>query len=239
VALRKCFSQDEAFNERMYARQIAVMKGQAFNVVETLKDRSHGPLELTRRTRVCVWDDLQEIPTVVPLRQSTDDARKSHDRDAMKHAHEREELDIGASRELPPDPASTAFPFPSGEGIKPSLFNTSREHSREDENVPAASANEADLGHKPVISITTPPARSPGRRPPNKGRMSYDEPRRPWMTDSRKRNLSFTAKPWQDDEESDGDLGYAVTEDMESYTKKVIVERLETVKTSNPVFTWC
>lgn len=37
----------------------------------------------------------------------------------------------------------------------------------------------------------------------------------------------------------EGDLGYAAAEGMEGNEKKVIVERLETVKSSNPVFTWC
>src|SRR5579862_3638471 len=39
--LRRVFSQDSDFQERMFARQIAVMKGQAWNVVETLKIPDH------------------------------------------------------------------------------------------------------------------------------------------------------------------------------------------------------
>ena len=53
--LRRLFEQDSDFTERMFQRQIAVLKGQAFNVVETLKTPDQGPLELTRRTRVHVW----------------------------------------------------------------------------------------------------------------------------------------------------------------------------------------
>lgn len=53
--LRRLFEQDSDFKERMFQRQIAVLKGQAFNVVETLKTPDQGPLELTRRTRVHVW----------------------------------------------------------------------------------------------------------------------------------------------------------------------------------------
>jgi hypothetical protein len=37
----------------------------------------------------------------------------------------------------------------------------------------------------------------------------------------------------------EGDLGYAVAEGMEGNQRKVIVERLEAVKSKNPVFTWC
>ena len=53
--LRALFEQDTDFKERMFQKQMAVLKGQAFNVVETLKSPDQGPLELTRRTRVHVW----------------------------------------------------------------------------------------------------------------------------------------------------------------------------------------
>ena len=53
--LRKLFEQDSDFKERMFQKQLAVLKGQAFNVVETLKAADQGPLELTRRTRMHVW----------------------------------------------------------------------------------------------------------------------------------------------------------------------------------------
>lgn len=53
--LREFFELDADFKERMFAKQMAVLKGQAFNVVETLKSPDQGPLELTRRTRVHVW----------------------------------------------------------------------------------------------------------------------------------------------------------------------------------------
>lgn len=53
--LRKLFEQDSDFKERMFQKQIAVLKGQAFNVLETLKTPDQGPLELTRRARVHIW----------------------------------------------------------------------------------------------------------------------------------------------------------------------------------------
>jgi phosphatidylinositol 4-kinase type 2 len=42
-----------------------------------------------------------------------------------------------------------------------------------------------------------------------------------------------------DDEFEEGDLGFSAAEDQEGRTRRVIVERLETVKTRNPVFSWC
>ena len=53
--LRELFEMDTDFKERMFSKQMAVLKGQAFNVVETLKSPDQGPLELTRRARVHVW----------------------------------------------------------------------------------------------------------------------------------------------------------------------------------------
>ncbi|KAF2722876.1 hypothetical protein K431DRAFT_283388 [Polychaeton citri CBS 116435] len=76
VKLRHVFEIDADFKERMFARQIAVMKGQAWNVVETLKMPDHGPLELTRRQRVCVWDDIVDVPVAVPLERPSEEMRR-------------------------------------------------------------------------------------------------------------------------------------------------------------------
>ncbi|KAL2255889.1 hypothetical protein VTK26DRAFT_2529 [Humicola hyalothermophila] len=76
MALRRVFQMDQDFQERMFARQIAVMKGQAWNVVETLKTPDHGPLELTRRAKVCVWDDLVDVPVAVPMRVASAEMRR-------------------------------------------------------------------------------------------------------------------------------------------------------------------
>jgi phosphatidylinositol 4-kinase type 2 len=42
-------------------RQLAVIKGQAWNIVQSLRHHDEGPLELTRRVKVLVWDDEIEI----------------------------------------------------------------------------------------------------------------------------------------------------------------------------------
>ncbi|CAE6511120.1 unnamed protein product [Rhizoctonia solani] len=94
--LRKLFCQDPDFNERMFDRQMAVLKGQGWNIVQSLKRNVGlffhktlgvdtdfgsrkkvlidymrfdvftncmfpGPLELTRRVKVLVWDDEVEV----------------------------------------------------------------------------------------------------------------------------------------------------------------------------------
>ncbi|ODV96219.1 hypothetical protein PACTADRAFT_49604 [Pachysolen tannophilus NRRL Y-2460] len=67
ILFREMFSRDTEFKERMWRKQWAVMKGQTFNVVETLKTPGQGPLELARRTRMMVWDDEMDVPVKVPV----------------------------------------------------------------------------------------------------------------------------------------------------------------------------
>ncbi|KAK0504617.1 phosphatidylinositol 3 and 4-kinase-domain-containing protein [Armillaria luteobubalina] len=59
--LEKLFAVDPDFHPKMFARQLAVMKGQAWNIVQSLKHSDEGPLELTRRTKALVWDDELEL----------------------------------------------------------------------------------------------------------------------------------------------------------------------------------
>jgi hypothetical protein len=40
-------------------------------------------------------------------------------------------------------------------------------------------------------------------------------------------------------DDAEGDLGYSAVGGSEGAQRKVIVERLEAVKSRNPVFTWC
>lgn len=61
------FSRDSDFKIRMWRKQWAVLKGQAYNVVETLRDIRQGPLELVRRTRCLVLDEKMQVPLAVPI----------------------------------------------------------------------------------------------------------------------------------------------------------------------------
>lgn len=72
IKLRSVFEQDADFKERMWLKQVAVLKGQAFNLVEVLKLPLAGPLELTRRERVLIWDDEMHVPTQVNNRVMSD-----------------------------------------------------------------------------------------------------------------------------------------------------------------------
>jgi phosphatidylinositol 4-kinase type 2 len=239
--------QDADFQEKMYARQIAVMKGQAWNVVETLKTPDHGPLELTRRARVCVWDDLVDVPVAVPLRAPAESTRQKERRSREEH----EEMDISAAR------ASTPQPQPQPDLLgspKPDFtphgpFNTSRQSSQMDvrasmESTGGPLSPDSLKGMADIPSQNGGPSR--GYFPPrsiNRARMSYEGPRRAREGASswHARRFSLSARSMGNpfNEEDEADLGYAANEDRESSQKKVIVERLEPVKSKKPFFTWC
>ncbi|OZJ06036.1 hypothetical protein BZG36_01126 [Bifiguratus adelaidae] len=55
--LRQLFETDPDFDERMFLRQVAVLKGQGWNLVQTLKDPKAGPLDLVARDRYVVWEE--------------------------------------------------------------------------------------------------------------------------------------------------------------------------------------
>ena len=218
----------------MFARQIAIVKGQAWNVVETLKTPEHGPLELTRRARVQVWDDLVDIPTVVPMREPSDEMRRKQQAVASKTA-QQEEMDISTARSPTSHPAHDIFGIsPASDLPNPSRFSLSRRAS-EDEGIKSPDSVISANGR---IQLRTSQARPAPAR--SKTRLSHDDTR-PWKSRrGKRRQFSFSAKMLSDQEdEDDGDLGYSAAREMEGNRKKVIVERLETIKGKGPVFTWC
>ena len=253
MALRHVFEQDSDFKERMFARQIAVMKGQAWNVVETLKTPDHGPLELTRRTRVCVWDDLVDIPVAIPLRTPSAEMRRQ--RDTRLTTTEEEEMDISAAN----GPSSKAredlmsFPSPGVDLPNPNRFELSRNPSVSDlgqmyegPGTPATIQGEPLAHGLEVKDMMNGIATRPGNMR-SKTRLSYDGNKMgSGLGGGSRRTYSFSnhrygsnALRYDDDDTDEGDLGYAAAEVTEKNTRKVIVERLETVKSKNPVFTWC
>ncbi|KAF7886880.1 uncharacterized protein EAF02_003527 [Botrytis sinoallii] len=245
LELRKVFSQDADFQERMFARQIAVMKGQAWNVVETLKTVDHGPLELTRRPRVCVWDDLVDIPVAVPMRvPSAEMRRRNEARNSLD-----EEMDISAANAPAPQPDLLGLASPSTELPNPNRFELasprySEEPSPDLESSEPTFANTGfsrDNTSKDGVRFSDRPHLQHSRN-----RMSYDGPARsPNGNHFESRRFSFSSRSrgavqtLYDGDDLEGDLGYAAAEGMEGNQRKVIVERLETVKSKNPVFTWC
>jgi phosphatidylinositol 4-kinase type 2 len=247
VALRRIFEQDSDFKERMFARQIAVMKGQAWNVVETLKTPDHGPLELTRRTRVCVWDDLVDVPVAIPLRSPSAEMRRQQE--SLRRQTEEDEMDIGSVQR--PNGLQTRedlLKFNSGPGSLPSphRFDLSRTSSGFDTNAlmeePETPATiHGDFGfngsdRKDFINGT---AIRPSN-PRTATRVSFEQGHRRVGSYSGRRNSNSSRSGfYYDGDDAEGDLGYAAAQETEKHTRKVIVERLEAVKSKNPVFTWC
>lgn len=248
VKLRKTFEIDADFQERMFARQIAVMKGQAWNVVETLKQDDHGPLELTRRARVCVWDDLVDIPVAVPLERPSEEMRRSTThagppsrRPAGVH-EEVEEMDISAAYGDAPKRADLLGMSSPSQEARDNPFNHSCQNSDQDISTAASSPITTK-----ELSASAPRPRTV--RSNTVGRSSYDAARSLFSsspTVERRRRFSFAVgrglstrvASWGDDDE-DGDLGYSAAADQRNATRRVIVERLEMVKTKKPFFEWC
>lgn len=254
VQLRGCFELDADFQEKMYARQIAVMKGQAWNVVETLKTPDHGPLELTRRSRMLVWDDIVEIPVAVPMTRPSEEMRRAATAEHIsrpENIEEVEEMDISAA-------------YGSAPAASHDLLNMSSPTKRSSDNPFNMSRQSSSLDVRPEQQTLPPPLRQKGLTPaassPNPanasrpapsrsrtggGRMSYDAPRALWQSpgSERRRRFSFAVRRgsgFSDDGlDEDGDLGYAAASDQDSSKRKVIVERLEMVKSKTPFFEWC
>lgn len=275
----------------MFARQMAVMKGQAWNVVETLKLPDHGPLELTRRAKVCVWDDLVDIPVAVPMRMSSELHHRSFEPTAFD-----DEGDIGAavSSSAPAHPANGAvgdllgFTSPPADMPHPGRFEISTSPSTgEDSRSPDAESNSEilsaaatqlgkdvskrgaahrsksdvpssgfrqdyhDYSHVQTLNAYA-PDRGQGGHGGGKGRGPNHQRRYSFATAATRRGSSTIVQrlysaagrdhdpdAYLDEDDLDGDLGYAAAEGMEGNRRKVIVERLEPVKARNPVFTWC
>lgn len=290
LALRHVFQLDPDFQERMFARQIAVMKGQAWNVVETLKTADHGPLELTRRAKVCVWDDLVDVPVAVPMRAPSSEMRRTSVSEGLYGGDVllEEEMDIGAansssSRAVAAAVASSSAPVdllgvasPPADLPHPGRFElaVTGEDGPGDDIASGAAVMSSPEGPASPASPTLDIAQSFKQRPglrtarsshaPSRSLNMYTphhERRFSFATAASRRNSNSIAQQlyappaggaaggarastdslgsYQYDDDMDGDLGYAAAEGMESNRRKVIVERLEPVKTRNPVFTWC
>lgn len=305
LALKRVFQVDEDFQERMFAKQIAVMKGQAWNVVEALKTPDHGPLELTRRAKVCVWDDLVDVPVAVPMRVTSSEMRRNA---LATHASvDEDELDIASS--VPANASSSTannadllgFGSPPGDLPNPGRFEItspkleptpeddisipngditsstapSTSHSRQtsvDNNsrglTGTGASSSSNLGassyHGPSRALNTydPPRSRSQQRAAGAAGAPHQQRRYSFATTAAGRRNSHSIAQQMyggdhhhrtpqgqhghgsydyggDDDLLEGDLGYAAAEGQMGNQRKVIVERLEAVKNSNPVFTWC
>ncbi|KAF7560527.1 hypothetical protein G7046_g3611 [Stylonectria norvegica] len=261
LALKKVFQVDVDFQERMFAKQIAVMKGQAWNVVETLKTPDHGPLELTRRAKVCVWDDLVDVPVAVPMRVTSSEVRRN------PHVRQQsmDEADIASSAPAPRVPVEDLLAFASATSPAdmphPGRFEISTPtgedgyspeeglHPHSEPNLPGTVGHQqrgSDLTERPSVH---PSGYKGSYQGPNRALNVYEPARQGQPNQQRRysfarRNSNTIAQALYGDpndaydDDVEGDLGYAAAEGQMGNQRKVIVERLEPVKTRNPVFTW-
>lgn len=247
AALRRVFIEDSDFKESMFARQMAVMKGQAWNVVETLKQPDHGPLELTRRTRVCVWDDLVDIPVAIPMSGPSTEAQRQRMHAAMRDEGDQE-MDISAAISATPerDRDLLSLGSPTSDLPNPNRFELARGRgSAELGSTEEGSSGDigydnhepADDGRDLASSWAPQPYRSQNyKEATHNGRLERSARHGRYNSLSNRRGSNSWAFAGDDLE---GDLGYAAAEEMEGHERKVIVERLEAVKSKNPIFTWC
>lgn len=263
MALKRVFQIDEDFQERMFAKQIAVMKGQAWNVVEALKTPDHGPLELTRRAKVCVWDDLVDVPVAVPMRVTSSEMRRqsfSHNPNRTS-GQSMDEADIASSAPANNNNADLLGIGPSPADMPhPGRFEISTPKGERAQS-PTSGVDARDVDHDAANGATTkielPAATNASRNSAlnvydpdrNARNLRHQQRRYSFATPISRRNSSSIAQhlygdqPYRSaydaDDDLEGDLGYATAEGQMALQRKVIVERLEAVKTSNPVFTWC
>lgn len=245
LALKRVFQNDNDFKERMFAKQLAVMKGQAWNVVEALKTPDHGPLELTRRTKVCVWDDLVDVPIAVPMRITSNDSQRNiQPRDSMDEADITGSVSANQSKVddllgLHSSPADMPHPgrfevtTPNDDGAM-SPINERHAYAA---SGPAPSRTSLPAMDRPSMHATSSyHSVNPPLNPYDAARQKHQR-RYSTASGSHHNNLSIAQQIYNGDD-LEGDIGYAAAEGQMGNQRKVIVERLETVKTS-PVFTWC
>ncbi|CAG8573861.1 11449_t:CDS:2 [Diversispora eburnea] len=112
--LGRFFSVDSDFDEGMFSKQIAVLKGQGWNIVETLKHPNQGPKDLIYRENAMVWDVYQFI--VIP--DEPTDRNQNNDGIDISNRNSITDDDSNRLSEDGPTlstsaPAATSFPITS------------------------------------------------------------------------------------------------------------------------------
>jgi phosphatidylinositol 4-kinase type 2 len=209
-------------------------------------------LELTRRARVCVWDDIVDIPVAMPMHAPSSEMRHRQEADLNNSVHE--EMDISAANGSAAQLDLLDFASPPADLPNPNRFELSNVSPRPSEEssrlMSPQSPSEIMNGSFPEgwdsKSAQLTFAEPPKHGPRSSMRLSYSGPNRSSPQGSRRetRRFSFSTRRGSnphvyDGDDLEGDLGYAAAEGMEGNRRKAIVERLETVKSKNPVFTWC
>jgi phosphatidylinositol 4-kinase type 2 len=216
--LHTLFDRDSDFQKRMYAKQLAVLKGQAWNILETLKQPDQGPLELCRRQRVLVNDEEMEVPVAVPMTVPT-----------IKPPSQHDEMDISAlgGSSAPAGPEITRLsrtPERALETIDDFDGDIVRS-SFDDHDFPERISTVENLAGSFLSEDLNRPPKTKYRK--SRNRQSYDGPSRPLLLhQGRRRGYSVSEAGGRfDDEDEERDLGFAAALDEDALIKKVIVEK--------------
>jgi hypothetical protein len=209
----------------MFARQLAVLKGQAWNILETLKQPDQGPLELCRRQRVLVNDEEMEVPVVVPMTVPTTRPPQFHD-----------EMDISslgqASSAPPPQTRLSRTPETALRHLDPNSDDYDADITRtsyDELDVPGRQSNVESLAGSFLsedLNRSKPP-KPHGYFKKSRNRMSYDGPSRPFLPSGRRRgySVSESAGLFDEEDEEERDIGFAAAQDEDALKRKVIVEK--------------
>ncbi|KAG5358426.1 Phosphatidylinositol 4-kinase type 2-beta [Yarrowia sp. B02] len=249
VEFRDLFSVDPDFRERMWKKQWAVMKGQAFNVVETLKAHDQGPLELARRDKVLIWDGEMDIPVRIPI----ETLNSAIGTPLLNRASTPSNMH---SRQSSVD-ENLLLPALNSLSVSPSKIQ-----SVQSDQVPLLSSYNGSSSAGP----STAPAAVPTQKlRPSKGSSLSLEARYRELEQSSPTKKSAGAFPkrhgrrqslWDElisehatsgplkvvDNKNDSpinDVGFSHAESHFQATRKVIVERLQIATRKAPFFTWC
>jgi hypothetical protein len=204
----------------MFSRQLAVLKGQAWNILETLKQPDQGPLELCRRQRVLVNDEEMQVPIAVPMTVPTSRPPQFH-----------EEMDIsafGQASSAPPQMRLSRTPETRTLDPNSDRWDADITRSSFDEfDVPGRMSNVESLaGSFLSEDLNRPKAKPQGYFKKSRNRMSYEGPSRPLQPTSRRRGYSVSdTGGLLDEEDEEGDLGFAAAQDEDGLIRKVIVEK--------------
>ncbi|GAA6005986.1 1-phosphatidylinositol 4-kinase LSB6 [Rhodotorula paludigena] len=120
--LKTEFSKDAAFREEMFERQWAVVKGQGYNLAQSLRASEEGPVELCRRPKMLVFDEFvlvrDDAQQAKPARPTSD--RPAADLPTTSQAQSTGSTSVSSNSPRPPlaerrsAPAdSPQVPFPT------------------------------------------------------------------------------------------------------------------------------
>lgn len=130
--MRSLFEMDDDFDEKMFQKQMAVLKGQGYNIVRTLKDPSAGPVDLVAMQRVVI--NQEEILIEYDERMLTSrDLHKTQQRRNKQQQQQDTNVDISDALTLPSSASKKSNRLRTQRSTSFDVISTSTFHDDEDE----------------------------------------------------------------------------------------------------------